>query len=163
MMHARRQATGPASRPSTRWRLRVVAILSQACLLAAALPAMGQQAPRPYKLPGEEVRRFATALQAAVKADNPELVAGFVLFPLRVNTSPGKFHFVRRDDFVAEYYKIFDVAVKSAILKQDMEALEQSAGDIAIGDGMVTAAGVCPDRQCATMSLKVTAMDIRRP
>ena len=109
-MHTRSQATGPTNPPSTRRRLLVVAAAFQACLLAVALPAMGQQAVRPYSLPVDEVRRFADVLRAAVNANSPEKVAG----------------------------------------------------DIAIGDGMVTAAGVCQERQCATMSLSVTTVDIRR-
>ena len=136
---------------------------SMACLLLAGVPTAAQPQPRPYELTAESVRQFATGLQTAVKANNPQQVANFMQFPLRVNTGPGRFHFVSREDFASEYFKLFDATVKAAILKQDMSSLEQSAGDIAIGDGMLTVAGVCQDRRCATASPKVTTVDLRRP
>lgn len=144
--------------------LQYAASAAAACALLTIPPAAAQQPqPRPYELTAESVRQFATGLQTAVKANNPQQVANFVLFPLRVNSGPGRFYFVSREDFASEYFKLFDAIVKAAILKQDMGSLEQSAGDIAIGDGMLTVAGVCQDRRCATASPKVTTVDLRRP
>lgn len=153
----------PHQRMGTRLRRWRGAGLLPACLLLLAGQVALAQPVRPYAMPRTTVQSFATGLQAAVKANNPEQVARHVLFPLRVNTGPGRFHFVKREDFVAEYYRIFDPVVKAAILKQDLEGLEQSAGDIALGDGMVTVAGVCADRACSAVAPKVTTVDIRPP
>ncbi len=164
MHHHCNMAIGHTKSPLRLLNIRRIAYIEIAWMLLASLPAAAQQQqPRPYELPAESVRQFAASLQLAVKANNPQLLASLVQFPLRVNTGPGKFYFVRREDFVSEYYKIFDVTVKAAILKQDMGSLEQSAGDIAIGDGMLTVAGVCHDRHCATVSPKVTTVDLRSP
>lgn len=161
MQQRRRKNSGSTRLPSPRRHNWPLASITTVSLLLASLSAPAQ--PRPYHLPPEEVRLFATGLQEALKANNPQQVERFVLFPLRVNTGPGKFYIVSRDDFGSEYYKIFNPVVRAAILKQDMNALEQSAGDIAIGDGMVTVAGVCQDRRCAAVSPKVTTMELRPP
>jgi len=131
--------------------------------LCATAQLVAAQQPRPYAMPGDEVSRFVTGFRAAIAANDLERVAGHVGFPLRVNTGAGRFHFVGRADFISEYFRIFSPKLRAAILKQDIDGLEQSAGDIAIGDGMVTVAGVCRDRQCATVTPKVTTVDLREP
>ena len=138
-----------------------VAFVALAGLLATS--SVVAQQPRPYQLPREDVHRFAIGLQAAVNAGNLQQVADHIQFPLRVNTARGNFYFVRREDFPADYAKIFTAELRAAIRKQDMSALEQSAGDISIGDGMVTATGVCSDRGCATLAPRVTTIDVRTP
>jgi hypothetical protein len=139
----------------------LVSVAIASLLITASGTARPQ--PRPYQVTKEELHRFAAGLRAAVEAGDPHLVAGHRQFPLRVNTTQGGFYFIKREDFVSEYDKIFSPRLRAAILKQDMSALEQSAGDISIGDGMVTAAGVCGDRGCAAITPRVTTIDVRGP
>jgi len=139
----------------------------RAFLLTAALhvtlPAASQQGRQPFMVEPDELARFAQGLRAAVEAQDPARVARFIRFPLRVNQAGRQARFLRADEFLGDYGRIFTPRLRTALLRQDLTHLEQSVGDVALADGMLTVAGVCPDQRCATIAPRVTTVDLHEP
>jgi len=128
------------------------------CLLLqpVAAPAL------PADFTPEELAGFVTSLKGAVAS--PSAVEGYILFPLKVTTGPGTFHFVTRAQFVADYYKVFTPRVKALILNQDVAALQRSGLGVAIGDGVVWIESTCGSsgrQACAKGTLRIVSVDLR--
>jgi len=136
----------------------------RALLLVAALhvtsPAASQPGRLPFMVDPDELARFANELRSAVEAQEPHRVARFIRFPLRVNQAGREVRFLYADEFVSEYGRIFTPRLRTALLRQDLTHLEQSVGDVALADGMLTVAGVCTDNPCATIAPSVTTVDL---
>jgi len=139
----------------------------RALLLAAAwqltLPAASQQGRNPFMVDPEELARFANGLRSAVEAQEPGGVARFIRFPLRVNQVGREARFLRAEEFVSEYGRIFTPRLRTALLRQDLTRLEQSVGDVALADGMLTVTGVCTDSRCGTIAPSITTVDLHEP
>jgi len=138
-------------------------VLLLAAVSLFALPATPQQSRLPYMVEPDELARFATGLRAAVEAQSAARVARFVRFPLRVNQAGRQPRFLGADDFLGEYSRVFTPRLRAALLKQDLTQLEQSVGDVALADGMLTVTGVCPDQRCATIAPRITTVDLHEP
>jgi hypothetical protein len=108
----------------------------------------------------DELTHFATVLQAAVRRNDPEQVAKYVSFPLRINNASGQSRTLTRAKFRVQYGKVFTPDVKAAVMRQDTDSLHQSWRGTMFGNGVVWASGVCEDKACTSRKLLVTAINL---
>ena len=81
---------------------------------------------------------FITRLQAAVRADNPDVFAELVHFPLKVNGDHHPPLIIRSShDLVRRFHGIVTPAVRRAILAQDPDSVFRNWQGYMIGDGEV--------------------------
>ena len=143
--------------------MRSIAQTAALAALSALAPFVWAAEPGPTGFTTEELVRFGSALQAAVRADKADTVARFIAFPLPVNEGPTLSREIREAQFRREYTKVFTPDVKAAILAQDLSVLHQSWRGTMFGDGNVWVSGLCKDKSCSHSVLKVTAVNIRTP
>lgn len=137
-----------------------------AFFLGTALSISGGAASDRFAAAGLEepaVRQFLEALQAAVRRNDPSELANLIEFPLRVS-SGAKSNYVRsKNQFLAEYPRIFDSAVKRQILAQRYEALFSNYQGVMIGDGVIWFSGVCdpdsPTGECKNQRIKIVTVN----
>lgn len=138
----------------------VVRALAIAVAVATAQPAYPQDLLL-SRVSSEELREFAERFRSAIEAGNWQKVESLIMFPLRVNTGPGKFYFVSRGEFISEYGKVFNPGVRAAILGHDAASLEKSWRLTGADVNVVSVAAVCTYHRCSKPVLKVVTVDLR--
>ncbi|GGD48653.1 hypothetical protein [Paenibacillus nasutitermitis] len=76
-------------------------------------------------------------VKSAVADGDPNKVAAYVLFPMRVNDAKGSVSINNKEDFVAKYDTIFTVSVKEALANQKKDNLFVNAKGVMVGNGEV--------------------------
>jgi|GEM_PF-1064693 len=94
-------------------------------------------------------------LQAAVSRDDRSGVAALVRYPLDARTQTDKLRIENAQAFVAHYADIMTPAVTKAIIDQRYADLFVSQNGLMLGSGEVWINGVCHDRACVDVDVKV--------
>jgi hypothetical protein len=82
-------------------------------------------------------RAFLASLQAALRADDKDKIAGMVSYPLNFIHGGNRVRIRDKETFLTRYDNIFDVHVRKAILKQSSHCLFGNANGEMIGRGEV--------------------------
>ncbi len=84
-----------------------------------------------------KARRFLATLQALVKADDRQQIAGMIRYPLNVYSAKRHRRISNPGAFVSGYPVLFSPAVKKAIEQQSPECLFGNWQGVMIGNGEV--------------------------
>lgn len=100
-------------------------------------------------------RSVLTRLQAAVAEGDCSGVAALVRYPIEVQTLSGTQRLENAHTLVMHYEDVITPTVARAIAAQRYDSLFVSANGVMVGAGEVWLNGVCHDRQCVDVDVKV--------
>lgn len=127
-----------------RWMLRIFLCLMACSLAHAEEPGNCTVADSSTRPDCHRAIEFFERLQAAVKADQREKIILWVHFPLRVMLA-GKPALIRsRQDFLANYDRIFTPAVRCALLHADKSSVWGRYDGFTVSDGVIWWDGIIP-------------------
>ena len=93
-------------------------------------------------------RTFLQRLQAAIRSDQRNAIAGLIAYPLRVNSGGTARSYRNAAEVLRDFDQIFTPAVKAAILSQRFENLFGRDQGVMIGNGAVWFDHSCRGRAC---------------
>lgn len=102
---------------------------------AASSPCQGSTVDNQGAKIAKESREFLARLQAAVRANDREQIAGMVNYPLLVFSYGKKTHIRQKSSFLDNYDEIFTPPVRNAILNQTPQCLFGNANGEMVGRG----------------------------
>lgn len=82
-------------------------------------------------------KSFLASLKAAVRASDKDRIAAMVRYPLRVNTKRGHRSVRTRAEFLKDYDRIFNGAVRASVVSQSPDCLFANWQGVMIGGGGV--------------------------
>ena len=126
-------------------------------LAGAAFGCYAQNRPEISGVSDEEFYRFFRSLQAAVSSSKSHEVADLVEFPVSVHLASGKRATYTRASFLKEYESIVTPCVKQVVQQQDPAAIFTNSYGWMFGIGAVWASGICRDKSCQVVALRVTS------
>lgn len=113
---------------------------------------------------GETVSAVLRAIQDAVRAHEPERVAEFVEFPLRVNSDGGHRMVPDAATFVLEYPDVFPERIRAALMAQRVDELFANSHGVMVGDGEIWFAALCDPSagalDCVNERFRVIAVNL---
>jgi hypothetical protein len=96
--------------------------------------------------------------QKSVDEHDPASAAPLVRYPISV-TIDGKRKTLRKaKDFIASYDEIMTAEITAAVVNQRYSDLVVSRHGVAFGAGQVWVSGICKDKRCKALDVKVIAI-----
>lgn len=101
-------------------------------------------------------REIMTTLQDAVRKHDAEAVAALVSYPITINpNTPAALTIRNPEAFIAHYGQIITPHIAEVIEKQKYGNLFVNYKGAMFGDGEVWIAGICKDKTCKQVDIKV--------
>ncbi|MWV43708.1 hypothetical protein GRF59_08665 [Paenibacillus sp. HJL G12] len=95
----------------------------------------------PYEVAGidnpDKFKETFESVQKAVSAGNKEQVAGYILYPLRVNENGKSKSYKDKSEFIADYDHIMTDSVKKALADQKLNTLFVNYQGVMVGNGEI--------------------------
>jgi hypothetical protein len=98
------------------------------------------------------------ALQAAVARGDAAAVAALVHYPIGVRIGGRTLSIASADELQRRYAQVFTPAIAAVVTAQKYDELFVNAQGVMFGSGQVWMNGVCADRRCSRVDVKVVAI-----
>ena len=108
----------------------------------------------------EPYEAFFETLKDAVGRDDRQAAAGMIVYPFATKIAGAPATLTSKESLLHRYGELFTPAVKAAIERQTYATLFANADGVMIGNGEVWFSGICHDRTCSEVQVKVIAINV---
>jgi len=98
------------------------------------------------------------ALQQGVKNHDAKAVAALVSYPIKIRVKGTEKTIKSADQFVAQYDAIMIPQIADAVARQSYSDLFVNYQGVMFGNGQVWVNGICKDKACTTVDVKVVTI-----
>lgn len=102
---------------------------------------------------------FFHKFREAVISDDREFVAAHIRYPIKISLDKKRIDIKNKSDFLANYSSIINNKVITAVEQQRLSNIFLNAKGVMFGNGQVWYSGICIDKECDSVLVKVIAIN----